>query len=155
MRVAAAEDDRTTRVGRFIRKVRIDELPQFINILRGEMSFVGPRPERPFFVEQLTQLIPFYSQRHLVEPGLTGWAQIKGGRELTVSDKAALDIWHVRHASLRLDLRILFGTRFIGAANTIYGLLLILFIIFMPRGIVGLLRGLATRRERRTPVPAA
>jgi len=107
---AAAEDERTTYVGRFIRKVRIDELPQFINILRGEMSFVGPRPERPFFVEQLTQLIPFYSQRHLVEPGLTGWAQVMYPYGASVEDalqKLQYDLYYIKNASLFFDLWIL------------------------------------------------
>ena len=74
---ASKDDDRTTRVGRIIRKIRVDEIPQFWNILRGEMNFVGPRPERPHFVAQLAQEIPYYEQRHLIAPGLTGWAQIK------------------------------------------------------------------------------
>ncbi|MCA1656827.1 MAG: TIGR03013 family PEP-CTERM/XrtA system glycosyltransferase, partial [Actinobacteria bacterium] len=74
---ASTDDDRTTRVGRLIRKIRVDEIPQFWNILKGEMNFVGPRPERPHFVAQLAQEIPYYEQRHLIAPGLTGWAQIK------------------------------------------------------------------------------
>ena len=107
---AAASDDRTTRIGRFIRKVRIDEIPQFINILRGEMSLVGPRPERPFFVEQLTEQIPFYSQRHIVEPGLTGWAQINYEYGASVEDaleKLQYDLYYIKNASLLFDLWIL------------------------------------------------
>jgi sugar transferase (PEP-CTERM system associated) len=107
---AAASDDRTTRVGRFIRKVRIDEIPQFINILRGEMSLIGPRPERPFFVEQLTEQIPFYSQRHIVEPGLTGWAQINYEYGASVEDaleKLQYDLYYIKNASLLFDLWIL------------------------------------------------
>ncbi|HWQ32874.1 MAG TPA: TIGR03013 family XrtA/PEP-CTERM system glycosyltransferase [Blastocatellia bacterium] len=107
---AAKEDDRTTRVGRFIRKVRIDELPQFINILKGEMAFVGPRPERPFFVEQLNDLIPFYSQRHLVEPGVTGWAQVRYDYGASVEDalqKLQYDLYYIKNASLLFDLWIM------------------------------------------------
>ncbi|HZS05740.1 MAG TPA: TIGR03013 family XrtA/PEP-CTERM system glycosyltransferase [Blastocatellia bacterium] len=107
---AAKEDDRTTRFGRFIRKVRIDELPQFINVIKGEMAFVGPRPERPFFVEQLNELIPFYSQRHLVEPGVTGWAQVKYEYGASVEDalqKLQYDLYYIKNASLFFDLWIL------------------------------------------------
>ncbi|MFN7949221.1 MAG: TIGR03013 family XrtA/PEP-CTERM system glycosyltransferase [Blastocatellia bacterium] len=107
---AAKEDDRTTRVGRFIRKVRIDELPQFINLLKGEMAFVGPRPERPFFVEQLSELIPFYSQRHLVEPGVTGWAQVRYEYGASVEDavqKLQYDLYYIKNASLLFDLWIM------------------------------------------------
>jgi sugar transferase (PEP-CTERM system associated) len=103
-------DDRVTRVGRFIRKVRIDEIPQFINILRGEMSLVGPRPERPFFVAQLTESIPFYSQRHLVAPGLTGWAQVNYEYGASVEDaleKLQYDLYYIKNASLLFDLWIL------------------------------------------------
>jgi sugar transferase (PEP-CTERM system associated) len=110
---AAKDDDRTTYVGRFIRKVRIDELPQLINVLRGEMSFVGPRPERPVFVEQLTELIPFYSQRHLVEPGLTGWAQVKYDYGASVEDalqKLQFDLYYIKNASLFFDIWIMLQT---------------------------------------------
>src|SRR5262249_27932538 len=79
-------DARVTRVGRIIRKLRLDELPQFVNILRGDMNFIGPRPERPSFVDQLSEQIPYYSQRHLVKPGLTGWAQIKYPYGASVED---------------------------------------------------------------------
>jgi sugar transferase (PEP-CTERM system associated) len=110
---AQKSDDRTTRVGKFIRKVRIDELPQFINVLRGEMGFVGPRPERPFFVEQLNEVIPFYSQRHLVEPGLTGWAQVRYDYGASVEDalqKLQYDLYYIKNASLTFDLWILMET---------------------------------------------
>lgn len=110
---ATKDDDRTTYVGRFIRKVRIDELPQLINVLRGEMSFVGPRPERPVFVEQLTELIPFYSQRHLVEPGLTGWAQVKYDYGASVEDalqKLQYDLYYIKNASLFFDIWIMLQT---------------------------------------------
>ncbi|MCI0664927.1 MAG: TIGR03013 family PEP-CTERM/XrtA system glycosyltransferase, partial [Acidobacteria bacterium] len=104
-------DPRITRVGNFIRKTRIDELPQFINILRGEMSIVGPRAERLFFVKQLTENIPFYSQRHLVEPGLTGWAQVNYGYGSTIGDaiqKLQYDLYYIKHVSLLFDIWIMF-----------------------------------------------
>jgi sugar transferase (PEP-CTERM system associated) len=110
---ATSNDERTTRVGRFIRKVRIDEIPQFWNILKGEMSFVGPRPERPHFVEQLAREIPFYEHRHLVAPGLTGWAQIKYPYGASVEDarqKLQYDLYYIKNQSLALDLVIVFDT---------------------------------------------
>jgi sugar transferase (PEP-CTERM system associated) len=103
-------DNRITRVGKFIRATRIDELPQFINVLRGEMSFVGPRAERAHFVKQLCEVIPFYNQRHLVEPGLTGWAQVNYGYGSTVEDaiqKFQFDLYYIKNASLLFDLWIL------------------------------------------------
>jgi sugar transferase (PEP-CTERM system associated) len=103
-------DARITRVGKWIRKARLDELPQFINVLRGEMSFVGPRAERPFFVEQLSQQIPFYNQRHLVEPGLTGWAQVNYGYGSSVEDaiqKFQYDLYYIKNASLLFDVWIM------------------------------------------------
>ncbi|MDX6696490.1 MAG: hypothetical protein QOF02_4093 [Blastocatellia bacterium] len=110
---ARSEDDRTTRVGRIIRKIRVDELPQFWNILRGEMSFVGPRPERPHFVSQLALEIPYYEQRHLIAPGLTGWAQIKYPYGSSVEDarqKLQYDLYYIKNQSLVLDAVILFET---------------------------------------------
>lgn len=110
---AQKSDPRITRVGAFMRKTRIDEIPQFINILRGEMSFVGPRAERPFFVEQLSQQIPFFSQRHLVEPGLTGWAQVCYPYGASVEDavqKLQYDLYYIKNASLLFDLWIIFRT---------------------------------------------
>ena len=110
---AQQHDPRITRVGRFLRKTRIDEIPQFINILRGEMSFVGPRAERHYFVEQLNRQIPFYSQRHLVEPGLTGWAQVSYGYGSTVEDaiqKLQYDLYYIKNFSLLFDLWIMFKT---------------------------------------------
>ncbi|HUS10982.1 MAG TPA: TIGR03013 family XrtA/PEP-CTERM system glycosyltransferase, partial [Pyrinomonadaceae bacterium] len=106
-------DDRTTRVGRIIRKIRVDEIPQFWNILRGEMSFVGPRPERPHFVRQLAQEIPYYEQRHLIAPGLTGWAQIKYPYGASIEDarqKLQYDLFYIKNYSLLLDGVILFET---------------------------------------------
>lgn len=110
---AASSDDRVTHVGRFIRTTRLDELPQFWNVLRGDMSFVGPRPERPFFVEQLERAIPFYQQRHVVRPGVTGWAQIKYRYGASVEDameKLRYDLYYVKHLSIALDLTIVFDT---------------------------------------------
>lgn len=110
---ARSMDDRTTRVGRIIRKIRVDEVPQFWNILKGEMSFVGPRPERPHFVAQLAQEIPYYEQRHLIAPGLTGWAQIKYPYGSSVEDarqKLQYDLYYIKNQSLMLDAAILFET---------------------------------------------
>jgi sugar transferase (PEP-CTERM system associated) len=110
---ASKRDERTTRVGRIIRKIRVDEIPQFWNILRGEMSFVGPRPERPHFVAQLAQQIPYYEQRHLIAPGLTGWAQIKypyGASSEDARQKLQYDLFYIKNHSLFLDAIILFET---------------------------------------------
>ena len=110
---ASKSDDRTTRVGRIIRKVRIDEIPQFLNILKGEMSFVGPRPERPHFVAQLAEEIPYYEQRHLIAPGLTGWAQIKYPYGASIEDarqKLQYDLFYIKNYSLILDAIIMFET---------------------------------------------
>ena len=110
---ASEQDDRTTRVGRLIRKLRIDEIPQFWNIIRGEMDFVGPRPERPHFVSQLAQEIPYYQQRHLIAPGLTGWAQIKYPYGASIEDarqKLQYDLYYIKNQSLILDAIILFET---------------------------------------------
>jgi sugar transferase (PEP-CTERM system associated) len=106
-------DSRTTRVGRVIRKIRVDEIPQFWNILKGEMSFVGPRPERPHFVAQLAEEIPFYEQRHLIAPGLTGWAQIKYPYGASIEDarqKLQYDLFYIKNHSLLLDAVIMFET---------------------------------------------
>ncbi len=110
---ASKGDTRTTRVGRVIRKIRVDEIPQFWNILKGEMSFVGPRPERPHFVAQLAQAIPFYEQRHLIAPGLTGWAQIKypyGASTEDARQKLQYDLFYIKNQGLMLDAIILFET---------------------------------------------
>ncbi len=110
---AKANDSRVTRVGQFIRRTRIDELPQLFNVLRGEMSLVGPRPERPFFVEQLTQEIPFYALRHSVKPGVTGWAQVRYPYGATVEDsqeKLQFDLYYVKNHTLFLDLVVLLET---------------------------------------------
>ncbi len=110
---ATENDDRTTRVGKIIRKLRIDEIPQFWNILRGDMDFVGPRPERPHFVSQLAEEIPYYEQRHLIAPGLTGWAQIKYPYGASIEDarqKLQYDLYYIKNQSLMLDALILFET---------------------------------------------
>lgn len=110
---AAQSDPRVTRVGSFMRRTRIDELPQLLNVLRGEMSFIGPRPERPHFVEQLAQIIPHYRERASVKPGLTGWAQVNFPYGASVEDarmKLSYDLYYVKHRSLLLNLLILFAT---------------------------------------------
>jgi len=112
-RWATANDDRVTRVGRFIRKVRIDELPQLFNVLTGRMSFVGPRPERPEFVKQLNETIPYYDVRHSVKPGITGWAQLcypYGASELDATEKLQYDLYYVKNHSLVFDILILLQT---------------------------------------------
>lgn len=110
---AAVNDTRVTRVGRLLRRLHLDELPQLWNILRGEVSYVGPRPERPEFVSELKQKIPYYEMRHLVRPGLTGWAQVKFryGRSLEDSfEKMQYDLYYLKNRSLALDFRILLKT---------------------------------------------
>ncbi len=110
---ASKNDSRITRVGDVIRKLRVDELPQIVNVLRGDMSFVGPRPERPVFVEQLSENIDYYSERHRVKPGITGWAQIcypYGDSEKDSYEKLQFDLYYVKNYSLFLDLIILFQT---------------------------------------------
>ncbi len=109
-------DPRITRVGRFIRKVRIDEIPQMFNILKGEMSLVGPRPERPFFVEKLAEEIPLYKKRLKVRPGVTGWAQVKHKYDENIEDvktKLRYDLFYIENMSLRMDLKIIFRTVFV------------------------------------------
>ncbi len=110
---ATTNDIRVTKVGQFIRKYRIDELPQLLNVFRGEMSFIGPRPERPQFVEQLIKEIPYYNQRHNVKPGLAGWAQLNYPYGASVEDsmeKLKFDLYYVKHQSLMLDILILIRT---------------------------------------------
>ncbi|MEY4765965.1 MAG: hypothetical protein RI907_2638, partial [Pseudomonadota bacterium] len=110
---AQANDARVTRIGAIIRRLRIDELPQIFNVLKGEMSLVGPRPERPFFVEQLTQEIPFYALRHSIKPGVTGWAQVRYAYGSTVEDslqKLQFDLYYVKNHTLFLDLVVLMET---------------------------------------------
>jgi sugar transferase (PEP-CTERM system associated) len=110
---AVSNDDRVTPIGRFLRKTRLDELPQLWNVLRGEMSLVGPRPERPEFVDDLSRQIPFYRQRHVVKPGVTGWAQVCYQYGASVGDaleKLQYELYYIKNMSLALDLFILFKT---------------------------------------------
>jgi len=110
---ASADDDRITWIGHFIRKTRIDEMPQVINVLKGEMSFVGPRPERPYFVEALGKKIPYYDERHRVKPGITGWAQTNysyGASEEDARIKLSYDLYYIKNGSLFLDILILLQT---------------------------------------------
>lgn len=107
---AQKNDPRVTPIGRFMRKTRVDELPQFWNILVGDMSLVGPRPERPQLTEEFYEKWPEFPQRLRTIPGLTGWAQINGGYELKPNEKAKLDNFYINHWSLWFDTKILFGT---------------------------------------------
>lgn len=112
-RWATSNDDRVTRVGRIIRKIRVDELPQLFNVITGEMSLVGPRPERGFFVDKLSQEIPFYAVRHCVKPGVTGWAQVRYQYGASVEDavqKLQYDLYYVKNHTLMLDVLVLFET---------------------------------------------
>ena len=110
---AAVDDVRITKFGKFLRRSRIDEVPQFINIIKGEMSVIGPRPERPFFVGELSEVIPFYQTRHIIKPGLTGWAQVKTRYGASVDDsltKLQYDLFYIKHRSIFLDLNIMVKT---------------------------------------------
>jgi sugar transferase (PEP-CTERM system associated) len=110
---AGEDDPRITRIGRFIRRTRIDEIPQVFNVLKGDMSFIGPRPERPHFVEWLKKEIPFYNERHRVRPGITGWAQINYPYGASVEDakeKLSYDLYYIKNYSLLLDIIVLFST---------------------------------------------
>jgi sugar transferase (PEP-CTERM system associated) len=112
-RWATKDDPRVTRLGGFLRKTRIDEVPQLWNVLRGDMSFVGPRPERPEFTSWLAQELPFYSLRHMIRPGLTGWAQVRYGYGATLAEsreKLSYDLYYLKHKSMGLDLLIMFET---------------------------------------------
>ena len=110
---ASRNDNRVTPIGRFLRRSRLDEMPQLLNVLVGDMSLVGPRPERPEFVQQLTQQIPFYGQRHIIRPGLTGWAQVRYTYGSSVEDaleKLRYDLFYIKNLSIPLDLFIIFST---------------------------------------------
>jgi exopolysaccharide biosynthesis polyprenyl glycosylphosphotransferase len=110
---ASAADPRVTPLGRLLRRTRLDELPQLWNIVKGDMSFVGPRPERPEFVAQLSTQIPYYGQRHVVRPGLTGWAQVRYTYTASIEDalmKLQYDLFYIKNMSLSLDLFVIFST---------------------------------------------
>jgi sugar transferase (PEP-CTERM system associated) len=110
---AGKNDPRVTRVGRFLRKTRLDELPQLWNVLIGDMGFVGPRPERPEFVSWLSEKIPYYNLRHIIRPGLTGWAQVRysyGASLEETQEKLKYELYYIKHMSLSLDLLIIFET---------------------------------------------
>jgi lipopolysaccharide/colanic/teichoic acid biosynthesis glycosyltransferase len=108
--IAGQDDPRITRVGRFLRRYRIDEIPQFLNIIRGEMGFVGPRPERPYFVEQLVEQVPGYKERFRVKPGMTGLAQVSGGYATTPERKLKYDLIYIYHQTLAMDIQIVVET---------------------------------------------
>jgi lipopolysaccharide/colanic/teichoic acid biosynthesis glycosyltransferase len=110
---AAAGDNRVTPVGRFLRRTRIDELPQLFNILKGDMSFVGPRPERPEFIENLAKQLPLYHERHAVKAGLTGWAQVNYPYGASLDDarsKLSYDLYYVKNFNILFDLKIVLQT---------------------------------------------
>jgi exopolysaccharide biosynthesis polyprenyl glycosylphosphotransferase len=110
---ATDDDGRATRLGKWLRKFRLDELPQMINVLRGDMSFVGPRPERPWFVEDLKNAIPYYGLRHAVKPGITGWAQVRyhyGSNVQDTIEKLQYDLYYIKNMSILLDATILVQT---------------------------------------------
>lgn len=107
---AEKNDDRITKVGRFIRKTRIDELPQIFNIIKGDMAIIGPRPERKVFIKEFVKTIPDFPKRLEIKPGLTGWAQVNGGYDISPSEKLKLDLFYVENTSFFLDISILFKT---------------------------------------------
>lgn len=107
---ATVNDPRVTKVGKFIRKTRIDELPQLFNVLKGDMTLVGPRPERPIFTAEFNQGVPGFTKRLRVKPGLTGWAQVNGGYDITPKEKLNLDLYYINNKNLKMDLNILFKT---------------------------------------------
>ncbi|MEO7975739.1 sugar transferase [Flavobacterium sp.] len=113
IKFATSNDKRVTPFGKFMRKTRIDELPQFINILKGDMAVIGPRPERPFFVKEIAEIMPFYETRHVIKPGLTGWAQVNYSYGESIQEsliKLQYDLYYIKHRSIFLDLSITFKT---------------------------------------------
>ena len=112
------DDPRVTRVGKFIRKTSLDELPQFFNVLKGDMSVIGPRPERPFYVEQFKERIPRYMIKHQIRPGITGWAQVKGYRgDTSIEKRIECDLYYIENWTVFFDIKILFYTIFKGFIN--------------------------------------
>ncbi|MEK4621798.1 MULTISPECIES: sugar transferase [Priestia] len=107
---ASKNDPRITKIGNFIRKTRIDEIPQLINVLKGDMSIIGPRPERPIFTEQFEQDIPGFIDRLAIKPGLTGWAQVNGGYDITPEQKLNYDLFYINNLSTKMDVKILIKT---------------------------------------------
>ena len=113
------KDDRRTKIGSFLRKVSLDELPQFLNVLKGDMSLVGPRPEIPRFVEEFRETVPRYMVKHQVRPGITGWAQVNGLRgDTSIPDRIRHDLWYIENWRFALDIKILFMTAFGGMKNS-------------------------------------
>ncbi|MBC2846120.1 exopolysaccharide biosynthesis polyprenyl glycosylphosphotransferase [Winogradskyella flava] len=113
VRWAKKNDNRITAFGKFLRRSRLDEIPQFYNVLKGDMSIIGPRPERPFFVNELSRIIPFYETRHIIKPGLTGWAQVKTRYGSSIDDsltKLQYDLYYIKHRSIFLDFNIVIKT---------------------------------------------
>ena len=110
--MTARNDERCTKVGLFIRKYSIDELPQFFNVLKGDMSLVGPRPEIPYYVEQFRKSVPLYMVKHYVKPGMTGWAQVNDlrGSDTSIDERIKYDIYYIEHWSVWFDIKILFRT---------------------------------------------
>lgn len=109
-RWAQENDPRVTKIGRYIRKTRIDEIPQLINIIKGDMSMVGPRPERPYYIHKFNKEIPEYNHRLTIIPGLTGWAQVNGGYELSPREKLEKDLYYIKNQSIWLDFKIILKT---------------------------------------------
>jgi lipopolysaccharide/colanic/teichoic acid biosynthesis glycosyltransferase len=106
-------DKRITTFGKFLRKSRLDEFPQFINILKGDMAVIGPRPERPVFVREIADIMPFYETRHVIKPGLTGWAQVNYSYGATIEDsliKLQYDLYYIKHRSIFIDINIIIKT---------------------------------------------
>ncbi|XBD02217.1 sugar transferase [Pseudalkalibacillus hwajinpoensis] len=107
---AIKDDPRVTKIGAFIRKTRIDEIPQLLNVLQGDMSMLGPRPERPMFTAQFNEEIPHFVKRLAVKPGVTGWAQVNGGYDIDAKEKLKLDLYYIENRSLKIDFKIIVKT---------------------------------------------